>query len=204
MLFALLCHFSSHSCLLCWVAIRPDLSPTSTKLRCAMYNFYATFDASNLCSYVPDVPILLPASSWARKGLKKPALPSRVSLRAADSGGFVASRIWGEYRYSLTEYVDWLSSWSPQWAACMDYCCEPELGQVTRERQDKTTTNVYRAWQDYRATPWAWVPTIQGLEPADYLRHALELKPVIDEMQAHYQGNPAFRVGIGTLCRRAD
>ena len=169
-----------------------------------MYQFYATFDASNLTSYVPNVPLLLPASSWARKGLKKPALPAHVTYRAADSGGFVASRVWGEYRYTLAAYVEWLGSWSPQWAACMDYCCEPELAVVTRQRQDQTTENIRQAWQDYRFVPWAWVPTIQGVEPEDYHRHALELKPFIDEMQAFYAGNPAFRVGIGTLCRRAD
>lgn len=169
-----------------------------------MFEFYATFDASSLCSYVPDVPILLPASSWSRKGLNKPALPAHVSIRAADSGGFVASRIWGEYRYSLERYVQWLASWSPQWAACMDYCCEPELAVVTRERQDKTTANILRAWAEYRSVPWAWVPTIQGLEVEDYHRHALELKDTIEDMRAYYAGNPAFRVGIGTLCRRAD
>jgi hypothetical protein len=127
-----------------------------------------------------------------------------VTCRAADSGGFVASHVWGEYRYTLAQYVEWLASWSPQWAACMDYCCEPELSVITRERQDKTTTNVSQAWQEYRSVPWAWVPTIQGLDPEDYHRHALELQPIIEEMQAYYHSNPAFRVGIGTLCRRAD
>lgn len=166
------------------------------------YQFYATFDASNLASYIPDVPVLLPASSWARKGFTRPALPSHVRVRAADSGGYVASKFWGEYRYSLQEYVQWLETWSPGWAACMDYCCEPELEQVTQERQRKTTVNAWEAWNHYKRVSWAWVPTIQGLEPGDYARHAREMKPLIEEMRAYYVDNPAWRVGIGTLCRR--
>lgn len=169
-----------------------------------MYTFYATFDASSLVSYVPQVPILLPASSWARKGMKKPAIPDHVIERAADSGGFVASRIWGEYKYTLDAYVDWLGYWSPQWAACMDYCCEPELQANTEVNQQKTTDNAWDAWQRYKQVPWAWVPTIQGLYPADYRRHALQMKPLIDEMASYYADNPYWRVGIGTLCRRED
>lgn len=168
------------------------------------YQFYATFDVSNLTSYIPQVPVLLPASSWARKGLKKPALPAHITARAADSGGFIASRIWGEYRYSLAEYVNWLGLWGPQWAACMDYCCEAELEVVTRSRQEKTTRNAWAAWDEYKRVSWAWVPTIQGLHVADYRQHALELKPLIEEMQAYYGDNPSWRVGIGTLCRRLD
>ncbi|HLI06512.1 MAG TPA: hypothetical protein VKV40_08090 [Ktedonobacteraceae bacterium] len=168
------------------------------------YCFYATFDVSSLCSYIPvGVAVLLPASSWARKCLRKPALPAYVTQRAADSGGFVASRLWGDYRYSLHEYVDWLATWRPQWAATMDYCCEPELEQVTRERQDRTTANAWQAWCDYRHVPWLWVPTLQGWYPSDYQRHALELLPLLREMKAFYGNHPLWRVGIGTLCRRA-
>lgn len=51
--------------------------------------------------------------------------------------------------------------------------------------------------------PWLWVPTIQGWEVADYVRHATEMKPLIETMAAHY-GDRGFRVGIGTLCARAS
>lgn len=171
------------------------------------FTFYATFDIDSLCSYIPEqTAILLPASSWARIGLKKPAIPAHITMKAADSGGFVASRVWGEYRYSLAQYVSWLETWRPQWAATMDYCCEPELAQITRNRQDRTTHNALATWETYHNTLWAWCPTIQGYTPDEYKRHASELKPLIDAMQAHYTsiGNPWFRVGIGTLCKRND
>jgi hypothetical protein len=68
------------------------------------FTFYATFDSDSLTSYMPNVPVLLPASSWARKGLKPPAIPPHLTHVAADSGGFIATRIWGDYRYTLAEY----------------------------------------------------------------------------------------------------
>jgi hypothetical protein len=133
-------------------------------------------------------------------------LPDHITERAADSGGFVATFKWGDYRYTPTQYADWLATFGPQWAATMDYCCEPEVvgGGLVRERQDRTTAMAYRFWQEYRAAPWAWVPTVQGWEISDYQRHARELAPLINEMSAHYGPASAFRVGIGTLCRRAS
>jgi len=169
------------------------------------FEFYATFGVDSLCSYIPQqVAVLLPASSWARKGLQPPRLPAHIHARGADSGGFVASRIWGEYRYSLEQYVNWLLSWRPLSAATMEYCCEPELAVVTRERQDRTTDNARQAWEQFRQLPFAWVPTIQGWLPEDYQRHAYELKPLIEDMAAYYATNPHWRVGVGTLCRRND
>jgi hypothetical protein len=167
------------------------------------FTFYATFDVDSQCSYLPeDVAVLLPASSFARKNFPRPSFS--VKTCAADSGGFMASRIWGDYRYSLEEYVGWLTSFSPLWAATMDYCCEPELEVVTRDRQERTTQNAWQAWEQYRSLPFAWVPTLQGWLPSDYRRHAEELKPLIQEMQAFYARSPSWRVGVGTLCRRND
>jgi hypothetical protein len=170
------------------------------------FDFYATFDVDSICSYIPEnVAILLPASSFARDNFPRPHLPAHIKNVAADSGGFVASRIWGEYRYSLEQYVQWLSTFSPVFAATMDYCCEPELEVVTRERQEKTTRNAWLAFKTYQSLPFAWVPTIQGWLPSDYRRHAQELLPLIREMQAFYAETSSFwRVGVGTLCRRND
>src|SRR5437660_5874825 len=169
------------------------------------FTFYATFDVDSLCSYIPeDAAILLPASSWARKGMKRPAVPAHITDVAADSGGFVASRIWGDYRYTLEQYVTWLRSFHPRWCATMDFCCEPELHQVTRDRQEQTTKNALAAWNAYRSESWAWVPTIQGWTPEDYRQHASQLQPLIEEMRGYYAHNSAWRVGVGTLCHRND
>lgn len=166
------------------------------------FEFYATFDVDSLCSSLPaNIPVLLPASSWARKGLKTPRVPAHVTRLAADSGGFVASRFWGEYHYSLEQYVTWLRAFRPLWAATMDSCCEPELAVVTEQRQRRTTENAYQTWEHCKQLPFAWVPTIQGWLPEDYRRHAYEMHPLIEEMQAVYANNPCWRVGVRTLCR---
>jgi hypothetical protein len=188
--------------------------------------FYATIDADSCRpQWMPnDVAYLLPASSFARKNFKAPALPDGVEA-AADCGGYVATRIWGDYRYSVADYVDWLSRWpvAPSWAATMDYCCEPDIAgnrDEIRSRQQRTTRNAIDTFERYGDAPWAWVPTLQGWDVSDYADHAAELGPTIREMQAHYYSRPGygddepdetqpgdwqkFRVGIGTLCRRAS
>jgi hypothetical protein len=177
-----------------------------------LMEFYATLDADSLSDslhrFIPNVPVLLPASSWARYGLKTPNLPSHVEIRAADCGGFVATKIWGDYRYTLDQYVEWLRSFAPVWAATMDYCCEDEITSgnqgVVRERQEKTTANAWSAFNAYRSEAWAWVVTIQGWNPEDYISHIQSLRPLLQEMQAYYKDNPWWRVGIGTLCARKD
>jgi hypothetical protein len=179
------------------------------------FEFYYTVSGDDIREYMPDVPVLLPASSFVeqrRNGeyyLRKPNLPEHIHQRAADCGGFVASFKWGGvYRYSPEQYIDWLHTWKPQWSAMMDFCCEDEITNgrpgIVRDRQQATTGMAYRFWDDYRDAPWVWVPTIQGWYVKDYRRHAREMKPLIDEMRAHYGPASVFRVGIGTLCKRAS
>jgi len=174
--------------------------------------FYATFAADDVRPYIPEgIAVLLPASSFARfcskkTGALKPGnLPPQVTRRAADSGGYVATKKFGDYQYSQEQYTDWLFTFNPQWAAMRDYCCEPDIATDSNLmviRQARTTENAYATWGEYKDTPFAWVPTVQGWEPADYVRHAAELKPLITEMASHYGKDSEFRVGIGSLCQR--
>lgn len=193
--------------------------------------FYYTLDVDSArgkaARSIPAVPVLLSAASFYRKGFPLPELPAHCTDTAADSGGFVASFKWGgDYRFAMAEYAAWVDAWRPRWAAMPDYCCEDELTSgsagVVRERQDKTTERAHYFWSTYGPTATAWVPTVQGWEPADYFRHAEALRPLIREMQDAYLSalewsddaedfperaldrGMAFRVGIGTLCRRAS
>jgi hypothetical protein len=176
-----------------------------------MIDFYYTLSADRVKpQWMPaDLCYLLPASSWARFGLRAPCLPEGIRT-AADCGGFIATKVWGDYRYTAQQYVDWLFTFNPEWAATMDYCCENEITEgkpgIVRFRQDRTTQMAYHFWRNYRFAPWAWIPTIQGWNVADYTEHAADLRPLVFEMKAFYEamGNPHFRVGIGTLCNRAD
>lgn len=182
-----------------------------------MITFYPTISRGELGKHANVERLLLVASSFAasevskygsvRHHLPTPRLSEQVTERAADCGGFVATFKWRDYPYTPAQYVHWLRSWRPQWAATMDYCCEDEITSgrpgVVRERQQKTTEMAWRFWQNYQES-WTWVPTIQGWQIEDYQRHATEMKPLIQEMQAVYGTESAWRVGIGTLCRRAS
>jgi len=190
--------------------------------------FYPTISCGELGRYADQVErMLLPVSSWAGYKLKSqekrylptdkvigdipvPKIPANTREVAADCGGFVASFKWGNYRYTHEQYVDWLHGLGSKlsWAAMMDYCCENEITSgkpgIVRERQNLTTQMAHLFWSLYRNKPWVWIPTIQGWGIADYERHAKEMKPLIDEMTAHYGSTSSFRVGIGTLCHRAS
>ena len=190
---------------------------------------YSTVPSNLIRPYMPAVPVLLSAASFTRYSRRKaayylrvPRLPEHIVERAADCGGFVATVAWGgKYRFTWRQYAAWLSTWRPQWAATMDLCCiadakayaHPGDAEVKR-RQDFTTEMAWRFWQCARDVPWCWVPTIQGHSLPEYERHARELCPLIREMYASYADTgstdeeqemqpSAFRVGIGSLCRRA-
>lgn len=99
-----------------------------------------------------------------------------------------------------------------------------------KARQSWTNSLAAHFLENFGHRPWAWVPTVQGWETDDYKRHAEALAPLVAEFQRWYatftdydyapEGSDdteawqdferragaaaAFRVGIGTLCRRAS
>ena len=173
--------------------------------------FYATIAAGDERPTIqPPGSYLYPASSFSlpRFRMRAPRIPEHCTDVAADCGGFVATIKWGDYRYTPGEYVAWLRKFSRlDWAATMNYCCEPAIAQdedAIVRRQERTTTMAHLFWEEFRSESWCWVPTIQGWGIEDYTAHARQLAPLIATMQEHYKGRSAFRVGIGTLCQRAD
>lgn len=178
--------------------------------------FYPTFDSDSIRSTMPAYPILLPVSSWARlrrkadDALPVPRIPAQVPEIAADSGAFIASQrakklgLEDGYSYTPDQYVDWLKQLGPRlaWAATFDSCCNKDR-QVVHKYQAKTTAMAWLFWHNFRQTNIVWVPTVQGWLPADYRRHARELRPLIAQMASHYGPASMWRVGIGTLCQRS-
>jgi hypothetical protein len=128
-------------------------------------------------------------SSWlAYKGLDV----------ALDSGGFVAMRRYGGFRWTPYEYASLASTMQPTWWAQMDYCCEPEIASsrsVVLQRIDHTAASL-RQCQTAATMAGAKPPLIvlQGWEPQDYVSG-----PAFDD--------PAFPwpqlVGVGSVCRRS-
>ncbi len=93
------------------------------------------------------------------------------------------------------------------WAATFDWCCEPSVAGdegAVRQRQARTTAMAWHFWQTWGNAPWAWVPTIQGWSVASYQQHARELRPLIEQMARRCRRNPAWRVGVGSICQRAS
>lgn len=161
-----------------------------------MTEFWATIAQKTIHAWMPPgFQCLVSASSaWSgRKLHRRQSLP--VRLYAVDSGGFaVMTRYGGIYPYSLAQYVEWAAAYQPLWLAVMDYPVLNPDSVTLCQRQ--TTENTRAAWQQY--PDLCWTPVIQGASVADYVAHALELKPVIDEMR---QRHPSMRVGIGSLVR---
>jgi hypothetical protein len=57
---------------------------------------------------MPDVPNLLPASSWGHYNLRRPKLPPHIEHAATDSGRFVATfRNKGVQTYTPAQYTRW-------------------------------------------------------------------------------------------------
>ncbi len=48
---------------------------------------------------------------------------------ALDSGGFVAMKRYGGYRWTAMEYALFAEEMRPTWWAAMDACCEPEIAR---------------------------------------------------------------------------
>ena len=188
--------------------------------------FYYTVSSKEMRPSMPPVPVLLSAASFVRERkdgsiyLRSPQLPNSIVTKGADCGGFVAATCWkGCYRFSPLQYVRWIDSWQPQWAAAMDMPCLSEtLGDpgasVVEERQQYSTKMAELFWSEYRCAAWTWCPTITGWSPSQYEHHARQLAPLIRAMFLYYYdpgwGEPedeehesTFRVGIGGLCGRA-
>lgn len=178
-------------------------------------DFYVTAGYKEASKRMPEgYKWLFPASSWFNQDtgeFRKPNLPA-LDHFAIDCGGFVAARKWGgAYRYTATQYINWIYQFQtfPQWAAIQDYCCEDEIttgnSGVVRQRQQMTTHKIEKFYRDYRHLPWCWIPTVQGWRVEEYINHAIEIKPLVEQWQKFYaaRGQSAlFRVGIGTLCAR--
>lgn len=149
-------------------------------------------------------PVLVSAGAlWnaKRKRFNAPGVPAWLADVALDSGGFVAMRRFGGYRWTVDQYVDLvvrgrallqrpterdddIGGWGPPWAwwAAMDFCCEPEVAGDRCEvlaRVDRTVelfvdcVGAAEAWRAEGVTDLADpMPILQGWRPDDYLRCA--------------------------------
>lgn len=139
--------------------------------------------------------------------LNRRVMPKKKPLRAAvdwalDSGGYSELNGSGAWSVTTAQYADEILRWSEevgrlQWAAPMDWMCEPSVREKTGlsvyEHQLRTIDNFLDLRE--RVGPLV-IPVLQGWEPEDY-----------DQCVALYSlfGVNLARepvVGLGSVCRR--
>lgn len=164
-------------------------------------------------------PVLVSAGAFYRPEEKRLRPLPRMAWKlnaALDCGGFTAM-LKGGYRWTVSEYVDWVVMngqragdggmpfpWA--WWAAMDYCCEAAVAPDRREvrRRMRLTVETYaetvdllQGWADEGVTDVPLpLPTLQGRRPEDYLWSARELARV------HPLGRLPELVGLGSVCTR--
>lgn len=175
-----------------------------------------------------EVPALVSAGAlWdqKRQRFREPGDAITDLDCALDSGGFVAMKLHGGYRFTPAQYLELAWSYGWTWWASMDFCCEPEIAEspeTVRERVDRTASTLLElrrlcaVWRDQavdadafhllRGLPdalddyearWADpVPVLQGWRPEDYVRSADLTDIVLD-------GRWPALVGVGSVCRRS-
>lgn len=114
---------------------------------------------------------------------------------ALDSAGFVAWAHYGDYPWTVEQYVGLAGARPWAWWAQMDACCEPEVAgsrDAVRLRQSETIrllAECRRVAHDAGVT--APMPVLQGWRASDYVWHA-------DRIDL----DGATLVGVGSMCRR--
>ncbi len=147
-----------------------------------------------------NVPLFLPVHRFARCRRR---LPKALGPWALDSGGFTQLNLHGRWPFTALDYVAQVQRLRDQvgnlqWAASMDWMCEPvvlrKTGLTVLDHQKRTIEN-YERLRLY-APHLPFIPVLQGWSLDDYLRH------VDMYAAAHIDLTRERLVGIGTVCRR--
>lgn len=145
-----------------------------------------------------NAPILVSANSLWRDNKKKfSGWKCYTGFDVAlDSGGFVAMKRYGRYRWSVSQYVALAKTMQPAWWAQMDFCCEPEIASDRTTVSRRISMTAQHLQECQRVADGEGVcrplPVLQGWCPEDYCRGP------IYESDYHWPD----MVGIGSVCRR--
>lgn len=147
-----------------------------------------------------DVPLFI---SRIRLQRRKRALPRALGPWALDSGGFSELDQTGRWSITPREYVALVRRYRDeignlQWAAIMDWMCEPRVREKTQksvEEHQQLTIDNYKELLNL-APELPWVPVLQGWGFGDYWRH-------VDAYErAGFNLKSLPLVGVGSVCRR--
>lgn len=130
-------------------------------------------------------------------------LPAAVSPWSCDSGGFTELSMYGRWTIRFSNFVHEIRRYRDEigkldWAAPMDWMCEPFILAKTRGtvvgHQRRTIRNYLALIEAAPDVPW--IPVLQGWTHGDYLRH-------VDDYLRHGIYLPSLPlVGVGSICRR--
>lgn len=154
-------------------------------------------------------PVLFSANAFARsyaKGHERAGwfkdfrLPCQAQFEgldvALDSGGFVAAARYGDYRWTVDDYLDLVQSHRWSWWAALDMCCEPEIAadrplRLLRLAATARLLAECRSEARRRGLDMP-MPVLQGWTPDEYALCASRL-PIAEWPDL---------VGLGSVCRR--
>jgi hypothetical protein len=131
---------------------------------------------------------------------KRKQLPQAQTRWALDSGGFTELAMHGRWTTTADEYVEAIDRYRTeigqlQWAAPMDWMCEPFMlertGFTVRHHQEYTVSN----YLDLRDRG-PFIPVLQGWSIDDYIRCV----DLYRDAGVDLRDEPL--VGIGSVCRR--
>jgi hypothetical protein len=154
-------------------------------------------------------PVLFSANAFARtfprgheragefRAFARPDLHQLQGMDAAlDSAGFVAATRYGDYRWTVAQYVDLAAAFPWRWWASMDYCCEPEVASDRPLRLLRIAATAGMLAQCAREAEYRGIappmPILQGWTVAEYLQ-CVEWLPLWEWPEL---------VGVGSMCRR--
>lgn len=116
---------------------------------------------------------------------------------ALDSAGFVAAVRYGDYRFTVDQYLDLVATRKWAFWSSMDSCVEDEVAPDHAMRRLRVDTTIARYFECSRKAADRGLPpplpVLQGRYPSEYLRCA----------EAMGIGEGTRMVGLGSVCRRS-
>jgi hypothetical protein len=123
------------------------------------------------------------------------AIPDTVDA-TLDSAGFTQAVLYGDYVFSVEQYLDLAAARTWRWYSSMDYCVEPQVAPDAATRRLRIEATVARYFEcvdgAIRRNMVLPVPVAQGFFAEEYAHCAEQLGI----------GPGTALVGIGSVCRR--
>jgi hypothetical protein len=158
--------------------------------------YFVLYRVQNRVVEEVDFPInVMYSAFWFWKNGKfrgKPRFPKTMQKLFLDSGGYQAFTRFGSYPFQVEDYARYIKDVCPNFAATMDFPCEPQLSLGTVEERIRKTVSSAKALAKLLENV-ELVMVLQGYQRQDYLS-CIDLYEK-EDLNLDY-------VAVGSLCRR--